>query len=398
MLKNRKGKTETMWRITDIHKQAWTRWREYLLSGVLMGIIAGPLGSLAVIPSAILGGLAGMCCFLWPVAPFVGFVVAGIYTNVLGLGVIRFYLGSLRSHRPQSVGQIFWGFGNGHYTEQAKTLVMRNVFVFLWSLLFCIPGIVKSYEYSMIPYLMTDHPEKTSGDYFNLSKEMMTGNKGQLFFLDLSFAVYSIPVILLGMIGAAAHSSAVFMITGVLLLLFLISFGPVWNATRALVYDAIYEDRFGIRGTYQEAENVDSGVKPQDGNGVAFDTEGHGEWKNPPALPVDPPTTPMQPKAGKLYGVEGEFKGADLTLQAGETLVIGRDSSVCNLVVNSDQVSRKHVTLEFDGSIFFLTDHSTNGTYDLERGPFKKECRTAVGSGTYIQLGTRGDIFRLEIR
>ncbi len=388
--------------IIDMHKEAWRRWKEYLPYGVLMGIVSSLLGALSVIPTAILAGLTTVCCIFWPLAPFVGFIVTGIYVNVLGLGVLRFYLGTLRSRQPQSIGEVFWGFKSGHYSEHAKTLVMRNVFVFLWGMLLWIPGIVKSYEYSMIPYLMTDFPEKNQSEYFKLSKDMMTGNKMKLFLLDLSFALYSIPFILLGCISWFVHSAAFVFLIGVLFWVFLVAIGPLWNAIRAFAYDSIYEETFGIQGNGHSSysEFVEEPVFTESWSEEPTDTV--------PAKPMpmkqeaysaaDRPTTAIKQKTGKLYGVEGEFKGADLTIQPGESLVIGRNSSVCNLVVNSEQVSRKHLTLEFDGTLFYLTDHSTNGTYDLERGPFIKERRTAVASGTYIQLGTRGDIFRLEIR
>lgn len=366
-----------------------------------MGIVSSALGALSVIPSAILAGLATVCCIFWPIAPFVGFIVTGIYVNILGLGVIRFYLGTLRSRHPQSIGEVFWGFKTGHYSEHAKTLVMRNVFVFLWSMLFWIPGIVKGYEYSMIPYLMTDFPEKNQSEYFQLSKDMMTGNKMKLFLLDLSFALYSIPFILLVCISWFVHSAAFVFLIGVLFWIFLVAVGPLWNTVRAFAYDAIYEEKF-------EAPRNDRGSDFEFDKEPSYDESPQYEEEINPVSPIpmkqevysaaDRPTTAIKPKTGKLYGVEGEFKGADLTLQPGESLIIGRDSSVCNLVVNSGQVSRKHLTLEFDGTLFYLTDHSTNGTYDPERGPFIRERRTAVSSGTYIQLGTRGDIFRLEIR
>ena len=59
--------------------------------------------------------------------------------------------------------------------------------VFLWSLLFVIPGIVAAYRYAMVPYLMADHPGMSVSEAFNRSKAMMNGHKGELFLLHLSF-------------------------------------------------------------------------------------------------------------------------------------------------------------------------------------------------------------------
>ena len=63
----------------------------------------------------------------------------------------------------------------------------KDLFTFLWSLLFVIPGIVKSYEYMMIPYLLAENPDMSREDAFAESKRMMDGNKWDTFVMDLSF-------------------------------------------------------------------------------------------------------------------------------------------------------------------------------------------------------------------
>ena len=59
--------------------------------------------------------------------------------------------------------------------------------IIAWSLLFIIPGIVAAYRYSMVPYLMADHPDMTVAQAFERSTAMMRGHKGELFLLHLSF-------------------------------------------------------------------------------------------------------------------------------------------------------------------------------------------------------------------
>ena len=74
--------------------------------------------------------------------------------------------------------------------------------VFLWSLLFVIPGIVASYRYAMVPYLMADHPDMTVAQAFDRSKAMMNGHKGELFLLHLSFIGWLLlSAITLGLVG-----------------------------------------------------------------------------------------------------------------------------------------------------------------------------------------------------
>ena len=67
------------------------------------------------------------------------------------------------------------------------TEFLRGLFTFLWSLLFVIPGIIKGYEYMLIPYLLADNPQMDREEAFAKSKEMMDGNKWSLFCLDFSF-------------------------------------------------------------------------------------------------------------------------------------------------------------------------------------------------------------------
>ena len=73
------------------------------------------------------------------------------------------------------------------YLHKVHVLFMKNLFIFLWSCLLIIPGIIKSYEYRMVHYILQEHPEITWQDALQRSGEMMDGNKMQAFLLDLSF-------------------------------------------------------------------------------------------------------------------------------------------------------------------------------------------------------------------
>ena len=70
--------------------------------------------------------------------------------------------------------------------------ILNGVFIALWSLLFVIPGIVKSYSYSMAYYIKLDHPEYTPTEAITESRRLMDGNKMRLFCLHLSFIGWAI--------------------------------------------------------------------------------------------------------------------------------------------------------------------------------------------------------------
>ena len=65
---------------------------------------------------------------------------------------------------------------------------LKTVFVALWSLLFFIPGIIKSLSYAMTNYILVDYPELSANRAIDLSREMMKGHKYDLFYLYLGFA------------------------------------------------------------------------------------------------------------------------------------------------------------------------------------------------------------------
>lgn len=109
--------------------------------------------------------------------------------NPLEIGCKRFYLRNL--NETALVGNVGYAFDN-NYKNIAKTMFFRDLYTILWSLLFIIPGIVKSYEYQMIPYLLADNPQMTKEEAFAESKRMMQGQKWKAFVLDLSFIGWDI--------------------------------------------------------------------------------------------------------------------------------------------------------------------------------------------------------------
>ncbi len=104
--------------------------------------------------------------------------------NPFIVGIRRFFSKELKE--STKVKEIAFAFDN-QYKNIAKLMFMRDLYTFLWSLLLVIPGIIKAYEYRMIPYILGDNPAITKEEAFALSKKMMTGQKWKTFVLDLSF-------------------------------------------------------------------------------------------------------------------------------------------------------------------------------------------------------------------
>jgi len=86
-----------------------------------------------------------------------------------------------------NLNEVGFAFKKGIYIEIVKAMAWRALFNILWFLLFLIPGIVKAYAYSMVPYILADNPEIGYDRALKLSMDMTYGEKGNIFVLDLSF-------------------------------------------------------------------------------------------------------------------------------------------------------------------------------------------------------------------
>lgn len=113
--------------------------------------------------------------------------------NPFYVGVARFMLKSVDDRAE--VREIAYGFDHS-YKNIVKTMFRRDIQVFLWALLFVIPGVYKKYQYRMVPYILAEHPDMDHKEALDMSKEMMNGEKWHTFVLDLSFILWH----MLGMI------------------------------------------------------------------------------------------------------------------------------------------------------------------------------------------------------
>jgi len=102
----------------------------------------------------------------------------------LEIGCRRYFISARQA--PGNISLLSFGYKN-EYMNIVKTQFLRGLFTFLWSLLFIVPGIIKAYEYRMMPYILAENPGMNTEEVFARSKMMMTGDKWDAFVLDLSF-------------------------------------------------------------------------------------------------------------------------------------------------------------------------------------------------------------------
>ena len=93
----------------------------------------------------------------------------------------------LHERRDDRMVENMFELGFSGYWHKVAGMFLMALKVFLWTLLFVIPGLVMSFAYAMTPYILEEHPELDAWEASNRSREMMRGHKWQLFCLYLSF-------------------------------------------------------------------------------------------------------------------------------------------------------------------------------------------------------------------
>ena len=150
---------------------------------LVFGLITGIGGSSSSSASGEGGWFSGVIVGLIALGSILALAYTILVANVIEYGTSITFLKLVRE-RNIVFETMFSGFKD--YGRVVATIFLRNLFIFLWSLLLIIPGIIKAYAYSMTEYLIADNPDLDALGAITKSKEMMRGWKGKLFLLDLS--------------------------------------------------------------------------------------------------------------------------------------------------------------------------------------------------------------------
>lgn len=119
------------------------------------------------------------------VIPYVSFLIAIFFIKPLAYGISIAMLKFFRGEKEKVVENEFAIFND--YPRILGTTLLQFVYIFLWSLLLLIPGLIKMYSYAMTYYILHDNPEIRAEEAICRSMKMMDGHKWQLFCLHLSF-------------------------------------------------------------------------------------------------------------------------------------------------------------------------------------------------------------------
>lgn len=121
-------------------------------------------------------------------------VIAFAFTIIIANPLIvagRRYFIKARKKANAKIGIIKEIFKRENWLNVAVIMFLKNIYNSLWYLTI-IGGIIKTYEYRMIPYILAENPRIKRKEAFKLSKQMMQGNKWRTFVLDLSFIGWNI--------------------------------------------------------------------------------------------------------------------------------------------------------------------------------------------------------------
>lgn len=116
-------------------------------------------------------------------------IISIVFSGLLYFGYYSFFLKISRNEEVTynelfKKTNLFW--------PCVAIMLLTGIFIFLWSLLFIIPGIIASISYSMVYFVYLDNPDLSPMDAISKSKEIMKGHKMDYFILNLSFIGWSI--------------------------------------------------------------------------------------------------------------------------------------------------------------------------------------------------------------
>lgn len=204
-----------MWNRAELKMRGNMAFKKNYVSAVVVALLMGIFGTVSGESSARrvsensdiysgnlfnVGMITGLLAGIATVVILIVLVAKVFVGNLLKMGGYRFFI--LNQTAQPGIGTLLDGFRSGHYVNIVLTMFLRDLFTTLWSLLLVVPGIVKYYEYLMVPYIIAENPAMDYKEAFQISKQMMDGEKMEAFIMDLSFlGWYLLSVVTCGLLA-----------------------------------------------------------------------------------------------------------------------------------------------------------------------------------------------------
>ena len=179
-----------MWNRAELKMRGNMAFKKNYVSAVVVALLMGIFGTVSGESSARrvsensdiysgnlfnVGMITGLLAGIATVVILIVLVAKVFVGNLLKMGGYRFFI--LNQTAQPGIGTLLDGFRSGHYVNIVLTMFLRDLFTALWSLLLVVPGIVKHYEYLMVPYIIAENPAMDYKEAFQISKQLMDGEE-----------------------------------------------------------------------------------------------------------------------------------------------------------------------------------------------------------------------------
>lgn len=155
--------------------------------------------------------------------PFLSIAIGYLFT----LGGVKLYMDGLKGKEVNSK-QLFAAF-NKNCVKSAGAMAWQQLWTVIWAFV-PVYGIVKSYSYRFVPYIITTHPEISAFDALKISMKMTEGKKLQMWLADIVFTV--VPAVAGGILGALSAIPLIgraFSLISLVLVLAIALFGSIFT-------------------------------------------------------------------------------------------------------------------------------------------------------------------------
>lgn len=154
-------------------------------------LLSGDPQAAAIALAVILGALG--------IAIALGAAINIFLVEPIKIGAYSFY--DKNEKAPAELGEICAGFKTG-YMRNVLAMFLVRLFTAIGSLLFVIPGILFSYGFRLVPYILAENSDLTAMEALKESHRLMKGNRWKLFVLELSFIGWNfLTALTLGLLG-----------------------------------------------------------------------------------------------------------------------------------------------------------------------------------------------------
>ena len=243
-------------------------------------------------------------------------------------------------------------------------------------------------EFSAFQYLQNViHPDSANPHVFGVSVMFVVWG------LLVLPVILSLAAGIIGLVGSAKQIlSGIFslVIAGAYITLFFVidSLAPIWNISGETSVSWGYAFFISLPVSIAAAVLgiVSFFVRPRRKKPVTSEKTGDENMK-------------IETVRGVLVGLAGIYKGAEIPIQDGETIRIGRTADNDLVFENQQKVSRKHCVISFhrDKECFKIVDTSSNGSFtNGSQECLPQNMEICLKPGTILDFGSEENRFRLE--